>query len=731
MKRPGIIPVLLLFVAIAGLYGSHYFQFFTSPNSYFFNGDGDAIKNYYTPWYHVQHDSSYVWFDGMNYPYGDHIVFADAQPSLSNPVKWVSRNLTDLSGNVPGILNLAMLLSVFWAGWLMFLILRRWKIPDLWAAAFAALIAVLSPQILRMNGHYALAYSFVVPLIVYEWMCWREERSWKWTVLLALTGFALAGLHPYYLMVYAMLLSASALFELALPGRQIRWQKTLAQIAIQVLLPLFAFQLWLMLTDNVADRPRNPYGFMAYTSSWKSVFFSYLFPFVQEARHAIGLGPVHPEGFAYVGLPGTIVFAFSVFFMLKMAVKRQWKRLKMPLENREQVILIFTGFLIFLFASGYLFPGDLGKLVGKIPFLAQFRSTGRFAWVFFYIWTAFSLWLIWQWSGRGNVKIRRILLGLAMLVLAVEGVYYNYLIRHQQLKPALIEEKMAEAARILPDKFDAAPYDALLFTPFYHIGSENFSSRRKTPVTSDMMLSLQTGKPMLNTMMSRSSFSQSWKLVQFPLFHTETPELLADLPPDFSILAIEGEEARTQGMQTPWLGAPLFRGTDWYGYKITPGLIPGPEEQQAALRAHCAADTTDSAGFRLRLQGNFPITFPEKGNKIPLHTLTHLPKDTLKLTISVWARIRRDQVPVSRIWIEQPVTDGRAEYKKRYFIQAWIRALQGEWALIELDFHPPYVDLPVQITWDAYGDWRDYLQFSDLEIREKGACSLNEVARRN
>src|SRR3954462_14259386 len=43
---------------------------------------GDGAKNNFTYLYQSQWGHGY-WFDGMNYPYGEHIVYTDGQPLLS------------------------------------------------------------------------------------------------------------------------------------------------------------------------------------------------------------------------------------------------------------------------------------------------------------------------------------------------------------------------------------------------------------------------------------------------------------------------------------------------------------------------------------------------------------------------------------------------------------------------------------------------------------------------
>lgn len=84
-----------------------------SPNSIPLGGSPDALKNYYTPWYHAKFDTSYVWFNGMNYPFGEHVTYTDCQPLVANSIRFISVNITDISDYTIGIVNLLMLFSFF------------------------------------------------------------------------------------------------------------------------------------------------------------------------------------------------------------------------------------------------------------------------------------------------------------------------------------------------------------------------------------------------------------------------------------------------------------------------------------------------------------------------------------------------------------------------------------------------------------------------------------------
>lgn len=742
MRFQKLLSLLLLLGIIGVIFGVQFGNVLFSPNQWLLNSEGDATKNYYTPWYHVLHDSTAHWFEGMNYPHGDHVVFADAQPALTNTLRVIHHHIAPIGHFTPGIMNLVMLLSVFWAGWLLFLILRRWGLPLLYSAVWAGLLAALSPQIFRLNGHFALAYACVVPLIWYCLIRYRERRSWRWTAVLAAIGIVLSGLHPYYLMVHGLLVGAITLFDWVVPGEKPNWKVLLPHFLAQVVVPLAFFKVYLALTDPITDRPETPYGFFAYTSSWKSVFFEYLFPWVQDARKALHLKPVHPEGYAYVGFPGLVLLLAGLFWLIKNFFRRKWRALKTPFADRERNIVLFASLLIFLFASGYLFPGKVGEWVSSVPLLAQFRSTGRFAWIFFYLWGGLTAWALWDWWQRqrtqGRTWLAHGIMGFLLVILAAEGGYYNYLVRRDHAKAQPLSAILHRAEPLQKAITPFLPQtNAFLFIPYYHIGSENFSPLRRSSFADEMMVSLQTGVPMVNASLSRTSFGQAWKHVQFPLWQLEVPDLIADLPMGFRLLAIENEEARRKNLRIPWLRdeEAVYADSSFRVWRITRDVV---ENSPAMLREAMQDCLTDSVAAHAIIAGDRSVQgdpdatwgpFDVKAKRIPLLKLDLPAGDSVHYFLSFWVKMRRDQVPVSRLWLAQQPGDGRADYKQEIFVQSWLKAMVGEWAMVEVEVVPPYGDVPLVVEWQPYGD-RNYAQIRSWLLRrsDRSVCWRDSVS---
>ena len=165
-----------------------------NPDMFLVTG-GDGSKNYYTFLYHIQHDSSLLTFEGMNYPFGEHIVFTDNQPLLATVIKLLAQQFPVLKCYLIPIHNMALLLGWLLGAWGLFLSFRRLDISWYWAIMTTMALFLLQPQNDRMNGHFALAYP-LIPWLFYGWIrYWQGARPLKVSLFMALFTTAM-GLIP-------------------------------------------------------------------------------------------------------------------------------------------------------------------------------------------------------------------------------------------------------------------------------------------------------------------------------------------------------------------------------------------------------------------------------------------------------------------------------------------------------------------------------------------------------
>ncbi|MFI5196952.1 MAG: hypothetical protein ACHQD8_07660, partial [Chitinophagales bacterium] len=114
---------------------------------------GDGAKNIFTYLYHSMYGKGY-WFEGMNYPYGEHITYTDGQPLLSVLFAYLNNVTAQTALTVLWLLiGLSYVLSIVF----IYKILIHFRVEAPVAMIFAGLIGIFTPQLFRISGHYALA----------------------------------------------------------------------------------------------------------------------------------------------------------------------------------------------------------------------------------------------------------------------------------------------------------------------------------------------------------------------------------------------------------------------------------------------------------------------------------------------------------------------------------------------------------------------------------------------
>ena len=463
------------------------------PNSFLLGDMVDGLKNYYTPLYHVYFDDGLSRFQGMNYPYGEQIVFADAQPLLSNLIKLFS-SFWDIRPFTVGILNFFMFLSIPIGALLLFLSFIRVNVNQNVALIGSVFISLLTPQLYRFGGHFALSYSFVIPLFI--WLYLRSKSSWlpKHSVWIGIAIWLLAGIHMYYFALGAFLFLAIRLIEL-ITNQLMSFKKATIQIGLEVVMPFVLLQAWFFSTDIVTDRPNNPYGFLEYCSHWQSVFLPIGKNYVHIFQSVFEIEPHSWEGLAYVGLP-VAVFSFGAIVNLVLS------RFKSKLFTEFGAIGIASVLLLF-FSFGAPFIWNLEWLVEYTGPLKQFRGIGRFAWVFFFV----GSFLFFVWFDRvlrfKNQTFRTIGISVICLVYAAEIYAHQTKVVYQKNDSKFLAQGINTATN--------NEFEAIIPIPFFHTGSENIwvNEEGSKILIFVFKSSLEKGLPIIGVQMSRTSLTQT------------------------------------------------------------------------------------------------------------------------------------------------------------------------------------------------------------------------------
>ncbi|QJX47334.1 hypothetical protein HMJ29_10445 [Hymenobacter taeanensis] len=535
------LPEIVLVVVALFLLKAAFKDVFLHPGSYLFSSGGDGLKNNYTYLYHVLWGQG-THFKGMMYPYGDHVVYSDGQPLLSMLLAGWRQLGLPLPDSGLGFMNGLMLWAIPISGLLLYRILRANLVPAWPAVIGALLISFMSPQLERILGHFGLSYGFLIPLYWYILINAFDSTKARSGWLLALyvaAGFLGGLLHPYWVTMAALLALAYGLVALLQHNKASSYSKGLAvRVMVAGLLSVGVFQLFMLLTDNIPDRPASPWGFLFYRASFASIFYPVLEPLRGFWKTALKAEPSEIwEGWAYVGLIGLVALLLTVVRVVQYLIRRRPGLILKPVLPLPLRIGLFAGILCALFGSGVPFIWGLADLLEYMKPLKQFRSIGRFAWVFYYTYTVYVVFyfnLLFRYLR--NRRAGRFALSLAVLLIVIWGwegrnatAQFAKRVSGLEITQDFMHPQDSYMTHLGWDH-PITNYQAIVPMPFYLIGSEVQQMGGGSSEYESMRSSIETGLPLVAASMSRASRSRSGAVLQLFSHDVIPKEVLHDFP---------------------------------------------------------------------------------------------------------------------------------------------------------------------------------------------------------
>lgn len=713
--------LLVVLLVCSGLIWLKHGQWLKAPNEHMLGGSPDGFKNYMTSVWHVRHDSSYVHYEGMNYPFGEHVLFTDNQPLLSAGMQWWSRNVSDLRGHTVGVINIFQVISLLFGCGVLFLLFRRLHIP-VWYCGLAALgMVFLSPQFDRFDGHFALSHTWVFPLLLLLLSGYEERYSRRYQSLqIGVLVWLAAQIHFYYFGLSALFLFLYTAYQLMRDPAWRNWRARLSHLFVMVVLPFALLNIWIHWADFATDRPSDPYGFTVYIGQAEGVFLPYeTFPLYHWIdTHITPIRRVNGETKAYAG-------AVAFFFTLWLLVSRfrlfgkSWDEAAYHRVHKRYLQGIFFAALVLLiFACGFPFAiKGMEWMVNYFGPLKQFRGLGRFTWAYYYVINLLAFYALWNWSARfqgfrgGKARwFRWVIALLPMVVLGWEAFTFQRL-RTINLMPNFEQKRLAAPA---PDhwlnKVDFSEYQALLPLPYYHMGSENiwwefdFGQFIRTQTTA-----LHTGKPDMGVNLSRTSCHQMVTSAQMMLEPGVAPAMLSELP-DNRPLAIlmhpsKWDEAR---WRYPFL---IAKAKPVYEHPEMKVLSLAPDSLRAYVAEHNLSVERDRTGLPLLRQGDWQVSRPANAliysSFDSLHTTGRIFQGkgayTADMGDTTW--LWRDPLPQGKYWLsfwmyvdqdigmnhelkifENSLADGHEVHFMHEGMRFYLKSIIDGWGLFEIPF---------------------------------------------
>ena len=516
-KQGLLLAFLFGLVWLIGFYGNIIFD----PNNHLFSVDGDGIKNYFTYAYQIKHNHSFINFEGMNYPYGEHFLYTDCHPILVFILQSLSVYFPDVANYSVGILNVFMLMSIALCFPVNYLLLKKLGLKTWSSLIFGIGMSLLAPQLFRLSGHLALSYSIAIPL---SWLLllnyWQKPQLHR-AIWLGLNGLFWLFIHAYLGMIVLSFLISLIGFSFLIKNKHLPKNHLLVSLC-SVIIPLIIFYAFVQFSDTHVERTENPSGFLNYNAEIDNILIpptKPFRPFFDWLTNRI----IHLEweGIAYVGIFNATLLVGLILLGLVSIRHRKSRGLLLQLfSNRKLNVAMLAALLVLLFAFGVPFK-QFPFLLEAFPVFKQFRATGRFTWPFYFAFTAFSAYAfqkgIMYLYRYKNIGIAGIIVLLLFTTSLTEAYYYHYPTSKKIGKHTNVFQinQLKAAEKMTIEQVNPDDYQGIICLPFYYQGSEVFARpRQNEAVRNSIILAYHTGLPLVNANLTRTGITESKRIVQ-------------------------------------------------------------------------------------------------------------------------------------------------------------------------------------------------------------------------
>lgn len=527
------LPAIFLYIAFKDV--------FACPSCYLYSDAGDGLKNYFTLAYYVLHDEGWR-FSGMNYPYGEHILYTDNQPVIAIVLRWIHDYVFKLDAHIIGIMNMLIILSAYLCMIILYVIQRRWNTGKVWALMTAIIITFLSPQLWRMQGHYALAYLHYLPLVILLLdLLVRSDKKWLWGFLLTAHMIIMSLTHLYFLLLGSIIICGFFAFWWWMHRKQTKFiLRTGGWMIASVVVPVIFLFTLKNSTDHVEDRPVEPWGIDNHTIAFESTFFPLHGPFDKTWKEILYFEAPDFERRAYVGLIGLVLLPAVLFFLYK----------KQDEAGQGMVVKAFlgAGIISWLMGSGIIYQYGFRFVWDIVPLLKQFRGLGRFGIPFYYIYTLVCSYLLYRFYihlRHRDLSLQSIYIaGIAISIWGFEAWYHTRSIATNMLRENVYmsDEKEAYMPLLESKGYSPSDFQAILQFPLVAIGGETVGvARGFWTLREGIHAAMETGLPLIDFAMSRTSQAQNADVVEL-ISSPYTPKRRATLLDHRPLLLVCEEE---------------------------------------------------------------------------------------------------------------------------------------------------------------------------------------------
>ena len=490
--------------------------------------DGDGIKNIYTYLFHVLYGEG-LWFEGGNYPYGEHVTYTDNQPILAVTMAYLNQHFHFDRELALSVFHLIIPLGFILGFIYTYKILELFDLPKWYSFTLSLIIIFLAPQSLRITGHFGMVYVNYIPMQFYWLYKYSKSNLKKYPYYIGFLSLIMPFFHMYFAAFTLVWVGSYSVahFITSTDSKKIKY-KHLIPLWILALITLIVVFSFVKLTDPITDRPVEPYGILNGCTKGKDIFTSQFSPIWQTILNISPEKAEMIEGSCYIGLTALIITLIITFLFLKSTIKKT--SFNLPFDTNIDKKWIIMGFITLVFAMGVPFVWNMEFLYNLVPPMKQFRTLGRYSWTFYFMASIFSAVVLYQYvehlKSKNLIQKSKLILFGGILIWAIESSgniikirdvigngpkFYKEIFALNSDQMSL--KKYLEKNQLKPDSFQA-----MMFIPFTHIGSEKIWIEKDKIGAESMSLlsalSLQTGLPFINQLMSRTSWSQTFHQIE-------------------------------------------------------------------------------------------------------------------------------------------------------------------------------------------------------------------------
>lgn len=533
----GFLVALVLFFLLAK---PIFREYFTHPNSMTYTYGGDALALYYNTAFHARYGED-SWLRGTNYPDGEYIYLTDAQGVLSNALRLLRQAGFDVSDYAIGIVNGVPLYLLFAAVAVVYALLLALGGLPLPSAVFAPLIVLLSPQVIRMGGHFGLGYPVAIPLAMLWFVRKYRVRQWeKRDVLFFLTALLFTYNNPYVgFNINLLLIGAGALVLLWKRFQRAYWLPGFGAMLVGAgaLLWVFADFHW---HDPVSDRVSPQWGFFYYQARFEGFFYppgSLLHRLLKDAGFRVP-AELEFETLLNVGLVTTAALVVGLLTLPFSEKARQFFKF-------EHTVLVDAAILMAILAANTaLIPVSQRWIEDYLPWLMMFKAAGRLGWPLYFALTVTGALIVDALYRTVTPFWARLLFLLSVAAVWNADINQYTAPRFRgAFNPNIFDAKHEEEllSVLRQNNINPSDFQAILALPRFGVWSDKVWPGLPFEAQFwSLRLSLATGLPIVNSVQSRVGTQHVLERVQMfghPLIERQ---LLARLPNRKDLLLLHG-----------------------------------------------------------------------------------------------------------------------------------------------------------------------------------------------